>query len=130
VRNLGFGEAAARRGAQANVGATQFRLLALMDQVAREVVEAHAQVQERKEQIGTARLGVETAVAAQQQNLDRIEQAKGLPIEALQSIQALALARREYLRTIIDYNNAQFALYRALGWPMKTPPELCPPVAP
>jgi hypothetical protein len=69
-------------------------------------------------------------MAAQRQNLDRIEQAKGLPIEALQSVQALALARREYLRTIIDYNNAQFALYRALGWPMKMPPELCPPLEP
>jgi hypothetical protein len=35
----------------------------------------------------------------------------------MQSVQALSVARREYLRTLIDYNTAQFALYRALGWP-------------
>jgi outer membrane protein TolC len=121
VRNLGFGEAAARRGAKANVGAARFRLLALMDQVAREVVEAHAQVQERKDQISTAKLGIEAAAESQQQNLDRIEQAKGLPIEVLQAIQALAQARREYLRTIVDYNVAQFTLYRAVGWPTRLP---------
>ena len=45
-----------------------------------------------------------------------IEDGKGLPIEVLQSVQALAVARREYLRTLIDYNVAQFTLYRALGW--------------
>jgi outer membrane protein TolC len=122
VRNFGFGEAAARRGAQSTVRATQLRQLAVMDQVAREVVEAHAQVQARNDQIPTAKLGVEAAAASQQQNIERIEEAKGLPIEVLQSIQALAQARREYLRTVIDYDAAQFTLYRALGWPVKEPP--------
>jgi outer membrane protein TolC len=127
MRNLGFGEAAARRAAQSTVRATQFRQLALMDQVAREVVEAHAQVESRKIQMATARLGLEAATASQQQNLERIEQAKGLPIEVLQSVQALAQARREYLRTVIDYNVAQFTLYRALGWPVKSPARLGSP---
>jgi outer membrane protein TolC len=124
MRNFGFGEAAARRGAQANVRATRFRQLAVMDQVAREVVEAHAQVQSRKAQMTTARMGVEAAAASYQQNLERVRQSQGLPIEALQSIQALTQARRELLRTVIEYNSAQFSLYRALGWPLKLPPEL------
>ncbi len=124
MRNFGFGEAAARRGAQATVRATQFRQLAMMDQVAREVVEAHLQVQSRKDQIVVATIGIEAAAASQQQNLERIEQAQGLPIEVLQSIQALAQARREYLRSVTEYNVAQFTLYRAVGWPMKTPLEL------
>jgi outer membrane protein TolC len=123
MRNLGFGEAAARRGAQSAVRQSQFRQLAAMDQVAREVVEAHAQVRARKGQMATAQLGMEAALASQRQNLDRIEQAKGLPIEVLQSLQALAQARREYLRTVIEYNVAQFTLYRALGWPVKSPFE-------
>ncbi len=124
LRNLGFGEAAARRGAQSAVLQTQIRQMAVMDQEARGVVEAHAQVQARKGQMATAKLGIEAALASQQQNLARIEQAKGLPIEVLQSLQALAQARREYLRTVIDYNAAQFTLYRALGWPVKSPREL------
>jgi outer membrane protein TolC len=40
-----------------------------------------------------------------------------LPIEVLQSLQALDQMRREYLRCVIDYNVAQFSLLRALGWP-------------
>jgi outer membrane protein TolC len=121
VRNFGLGEAAARRGAQSTLRASRLRELATMDQIAREVVEAHIQVQSRRGQVATARSGVDAALASQQQNLARIEQAKGLPIEALQSIQALAQARREFLRTVIDYNTAQFTLYRAVGWPVKQP---------
>ena len=102
-------------------------MLAMMDQIAREVVEAHSQIQERRDQISTARLGAEAALASHRQNLDRIEEAKGLPIEVLQSIQALAQARREYLRTVIDYNTAQFTLYRALGWPVKSPAQFGAP---
>jgi outer membrane protein TolC len=92
-----------------------------MDQVAREVVEAQAQVQFRKRQIPLARQGVEAALASHQQNVERIDEAKGLPIEVLQSIQALAQARRDYLRTLIEHNAAQFSLYRAIGWPAKLP---------
>lgn len=124
MRNLGFGEVAARRGAQSAVRARQVRQLAVMDQVAREVVEAHIQVQSRKRQMATAKLGIEAATASRLQNLERIEQFKGLPIEVLQAIQALAQARREYLRTVIEYNAAQFTLYRALGWPEKSPAEM------
>ncbi len=119
TRNLGYGDAAARRGAAATVRSTRLRHLAMLDQVAREIVEAHAQVQSRKTQMSLASQGVDAALASQTQNLDRIEQAKGLPIEVLQSIQALAQARRDYLRTVIDYDTAQFTLYRAIGWPAK-----------
>ncbi len=43
---------------------------------------------------------------------------KGLPIEILQSIQALTNAQREYTRAVADYNVAQFTLHRSLGWPV------------
>jgi outer membrane protein TolC len=57
-------------------------------------------------------------------NVVRIQQGQGLPIEALQSTQALLQARREYLRSVIDYNSAQFTLQRALGWRVDAfPPE-------
>jgi outer membrane protein TolC len=53
---------------------------------------------------------------------------EGLPIETLQSIQALDQARREYLRALVDYNAAQFRLQRALGWPIDL--AVNPPTAP
>jgi outer membrane protein TolC len=117
VRNLGFGERAARCEAQSRVQQAQFREVAALDRVAREVVEAHAQVQSRQAQIATAQEGVQSAIASYDRNLDRIQNVQGLPIEALQAIQALAQARREYLRALVGYNEAQFRLHRALGWP-------------
>jgi outer membrane protein TolC len=116
MRNLGFGEVNARRGAQSVISQAQMRQLSTMDLVAREVVEAHIQVQSRRGRIATASRGVQAAAASHQQNLARIRDAKGLPIEVLQSVQALAQARREHLRAIVDYNTAQFTLHRALGW--------------
>jgi len=46
----------------------------------------------------------------------RNEHRQGLPIEALQSVQALAAARQSYLDAVIDYNIDQFELSRAMGW--------------
>lgn len=51
-------------------------------------------------------------------NWERIENGQGLPIEVLQSIQALTSAQREYVRSVADYNVAQFTLHRSLGWPV------------
>jgi len=49
----------------------------------------------------------------------------------LQPIQALAQARGDYLEAALDFNRAQFRLYRALGWPANLPgPTLPPPPGP
>lgn len=121
LRNLGMGDAAARRGTRSQLQQANASQLATLDLVAREVVEAHAQVSARRIQIEKARRGVDAALASHTHNLDRINHGQGLPIEALQSIQALAAARREYLSAVIDFNTAQFSLYRAIGWPSKLP---------
>jgi outer membrane protein TolC len=86
--------------------------------VAREVVEAHAQVSARRRQIATAETAIQAAGNSYRRNVERIRNAQGLPIEVLQSIQALDQSRREYLRAVVDYNTAQFRLHRALGWPV------------
>ncbi len=118
VRNLGFGERAARDNARAQIRQARMREVETLDLVAREVVEAHAQVLARKQQIAVAQEGITSAQQSYDRNLNRIRNAQGLPIEVLQSIQALDAARREYLRTLVDYNTAQFRLQRALGWPV------------
>jgi outer membrane protein TolC len=117
LKNLGFGTQAARAETRSLLRQANLHQLAVMDRVAREVVEAHAQIQARRQQIAVAKEGVVAAVASQQRNSQRIHNAQGLPIETLQSNQALAQARREYLRALSDYNAAQFSLYRALGSP-------------
>lgn len=117
IRNLGFGDCAIQREACSRVEQARLREVATMDRVAREVVEAHMQTQSRRKQIDVARDGLQSAQKSFEQNMTRIRGGQGLPIEVLQSVQALAQARREYLRTVTDFNISQFTLHRALGWP-------------
>jgi len=119
LRGLGIGEYAARREASARYDQTRFDQMRVMNEVAREIVQAHAQVQARHRQIAISQQAVERATASFERNLRRVRGLQGLPIETLQSIQALDQARREYLRALVDYNSAQFKLQRALGWPVQ-----------
>jgi outer membrane protein TolC len=121
VRNLGFGEAAARSNAAAQIQQAKMREVETMDLVAREIVEASTQVTARRRQIEVAKEGITSAQQSYDRNLERIRNAQGLPIEVLQSIQALDASRREYLRAVTDFNQAQFRLQRALGWPVAVP---------
>jgi outer membrane protein TolC len=116
VRNLGFGERAIRNEANSKLEQARWRQVIILDRVAQEVVETHAQVASRRKRIDAARPGIESAERSYVLNLQRIENAKGLPIEALQSVQALAQARRDYLNAVIDHNVAQVRLCRATGW--------------
>lgn len=116
VRNLGFGERAAREEMASVTRQARHREVAILDRVAREVTESHAQVTQRQARIEATRAGITAAEASYRLNLQRIENAQGLPIEALQAITALATARRAYLDAVIDYNIAQFDLCRAIGW--------------
>ena len=118
IRQLGFGEAAARRETHANVEQAKFAKLRTMDRVAREIVEAHAQVLHRRRRISITQQAIETAENSYNRNLSRIRDGQGLPLEVLQSVQALEDARRAYLRAVVDYNRAQFQLQWALGWPV------------
>jgi outer membrane protein TolC len=115
VRNLGLGERAARNESRSKLQQAKWREIAMMDQIAREVVEARTRVVSRREQLEIARRAVEVAESSRRKNLDRIENGEGLPLECLQSLQALAQAQREHIRVIADYNAAQFSLLWAVG---------------
>lgn len=119
IRNLGFGERTARNEARAQMHQAEFEQIRRMDEVASEIVQAHAQVQARQRQIALAEQAVQSALESYRLNLARIRDGQGLPIEVLQSIQALDQTRREYLRTVVAYNEAQFQLQRSLGWPIR-----------
>jgi outer membrane protein TolC len=116
MRNLGVGERSARREKNAQVQQAIYTKLRLMDQVAQEVAEANVQVGARREQVEMARVAIESAKESYRRNLERIREAEGLPIEVLQSIQALEASQRAYLRAVADYNRSQLQLQWALGW--------------
>ena len=116
IRNLGYGERAARDEASSLVRQAQWRQVALLDRIAREVSEAHSQASQRERRVERARAAIQAAEKSYALNLQRIENVQGLPIEVLQAIQALATSRQTYLNAVIDYNIAQFQLCRAIGW--------------
>ena len=118
MRQLGLGERAAQREARSRITQARMRELATMDRIAREVNETQAQIQARKKQIEISKEAVQAANDSFEKNWERIRNGQGLPIEALQSIQALATAQREYIRAVSEYNIAQFTLQRSLGWPI------------
>jgi outer membrane protein TolC len=124
VRNLGFGEIAARNEANARIEQARFEQLRLMDRVAREISEAQIQVVHRRERVNLMQGALQSALDSYNRNLARIRDAQGLPIEVLQSIQALEQAQRSYVSVVADYNESQFQLQWALGWPVHSAAEL------
>jgi outer membrane protein TolC len=121
MRNMGFGEAAARRERNTQVQQATFAKLRIMDQVAQEVAEANVQVAMRRQQLELTRNAIESARDSYERNIDRIRNGEGLPIEVLQSIQALETSQRAYLNAVSNYNRAQLQLQWSLGWPVTGP---------
>ncbi len=114
---MGFGEGAARRETEAQIQMAKYEKIRMLDQVAREVAEAHSQVAHCAERILITQRAIQSAEDSYTRDLSRIRDGQGLPLEVLQSLRALEDARRAYLTAVIEYNQAQFRLQWALGWP-------------
>jgi outer membrane protein TolC len=119
LQNLGVGNLAMINLARSRLKASEFREIAVLDQVRAEVAEAYARTHARFAQIATTESAVRAGTNAYREDLLRIrERARNaLPIELLDSFRLLARARTEYVAAIVDYNEAQFELYVALGQP-------------
>ncbi len=83
--------------------------------ISAEVAGAFSSVRHRNTRIGIARDTVVRAQRSYELNRSRVFENQGLPIEVLQAIQSLVVARSSYLDSLVDYNIAQFQLYTAVG---------------
>jgi outer membrane protein TolC len=123
IQNLGVGNVALIRLADAQLKRNQFQQIEILNRVRADVAEAYARTHARYAQIGTYEEAVRSGYLAYHQDLDRTLFMGGdkprdvLPIELLNSFDLLANARVEYIDAIVDYNRAQFAIYVALGQP-------------
>lgn len=120
TRNSGFTEGAIRKERTAQIQQANFAKIRVMDQVAQEVAEANVQINIRRQQLEIAKTAISDARASYDQNIDRIRDGQGLPIEALQSIHALETSQRAYLTAVSNFNRAQIQLQWALGWPLES----------
>ena len=140
LQNFGLGNLATQKRRRAQVGIAAAERARIVNQVRREVMGAYSLCLARREQVNVGRLELQTAEAGFQEDLARIRGAVGLPIEATNSLDLLADARQNFIRSIIDLDQAEFALYVALGspppsgpppaGPIQAPPLASPPVGP
>ncbi len=123
IQNLGVGNIALIRAADAQLKIARVPASRDPEPVRADVAEAYARHHARYAQIGTYEDAVRSGYLAYHEDLDRTFAmgADGLrdvlPIELLNSFDLLANARVEYIDAIVDYNRAQFAMYVALGQP-------------
>jgi outer membrane protein TolC len=116
-QNFGFGNVALQRGRRSQVGEALARRAIAIDEVRREVAEARALCEARRLEIDTARRRVESASRAYQQDMKRARNLQGRPIELLGSANQLAAARQDLIRFLVEYDQAEFRLFVALGQP-------------
>jgi outer membrane protein TolC len=117
LQNLGVGNAALIGAAQSRLRTENYQMTRALDQVRDEVAEGYARAHARWSQIGVSEKAVRTAQAAFAEDLRRIREQQGLPIEVLDSVRLLGQGRNDYLNAILDYNRAELELYVALGQP-------------
>jgi outer membrane protein TolC len=117
LQNFGVGNASLINLARSRAGLSRYQEVAVLDRIRAEVAEAYAQTHARFAQIGTTEAAVRTGTDGFREDFLRVKNTVGLPIELLDSMRLLARSRYEYLDAIVDYNEAQFSLYVALGQP-------------
>lgn len=123
IQNLGVGNVALIKIAKARLKVTEFQQIELLNMVRAQIAEAYARAHARYAQIRTYEDAVRAGYLSYHEDLIRIRAMGGpeehnvLPIELLNSFDLVARARLDYVDAIVDYNEAQFHLWVALGQP-------------
>jgi outer membrane protein TolC len=117
LQNMGVGNKVQIDLARSRIRQSNYRQLEALNAVRVEVANAYVRSQVRFAQVGTAERAVRTGIDSFDEDMKRITNNEGLPIEVLDSLRLLGRARFEYLDAIAEYNASQFELYVALGQP-------------
>jgi outer membrane protein TolC len=117
IQNMGVGNVALINVARSRLRLAEYQQIAVLDMVRAEVAQAYARTHARYAQIGTSEQGVRTGTDGFLEDFRRIKNTVVPAIEVVDNLRLLAEARYAYLDSIVDYNEAQFQLYVALGQP-------------
>ncbi len=123
LSNMGFGNLALIKQRQAEVGAADGERAHAIAEVRSVVAAAYAEVAAARRQIDVTTQQLASAERGFREDIERIRNTVGRPIEVVNSLQLLNQARVDRIRAIIEYNKAEFRLFVALG----TPPPLGAP---
>jgi outer membrane protein TolC len=117
LEGLGFGNAAEAREKQADLKLARLKEATILDAIASDVAGYRAETHAQRARLAIGSRASGHAKKAYELTTARLQEAQGLPIEALASIQTLAEARQAEVDAVIDYNIAQHRLLAALGHP-------------
>jgi outer membrane protein TolC len=117
LQNMGVGNFAQINVARSRLRQSDYERLEVLNAVRLEVATGYTRALTRFAQIGTAERAVRSGIDSFKEDMIRIRNNEGLPIEVLDSLRLLGRARFEYLDAIAEYNASQFELYVALGQP-------------
>jgi outer membrane protein TolC len=100
---------------EAKLRAAEFSLEKIRDEVTRQIVEAFTHWQSLSDQLESSRHMLAAAEESFRLAQERKEFAVGIVLETIQAEQDLTSARLDYLKTVADFNRAQYALRKATG---------------
>ncbi len=117
---LGLGSHAKTRRQRIRIAENLIRNRQVKADISAQVKTAFQQYNSSQRRLEIVQRAVQSAQRAFDLNKDRIYQNKGLPLEAMQSMRALAQAESLYLDIAAKFNTSQFRLLAATGV-VKTP---------
>ena len=117
LQNLGYGNKALIDATRARLRQSDYQQLIVLNRARADVAEAYALSRARYAQIGTNELATRIGQTGFREDLNRTRNREGLPIETLNNLRLWARALTDYVNSIVDFNEAQVALYVALGQP-------------
>ncbi len=130
AQNLGLGNLSLIKQRWAEVGqAVASRSLAIAD-VRSGVAEAYAGVLSARGRAALAERRVASAEAGFREDLERIRNTVGRPIEVVNSLELLNTARVARIRAVMEYNQSEFRLFVSLGAPPPLGEPANGPIAP
>jgi outer membrane protein TolC len=117
LQNVGMGNRALQRGRQAEVDEATSERARTVNLIQDEVADAYGVSAARRRQMDISQLQLAAAEAGFREELTRTRGGVGLPIEVVNSLDLLTRARQDFITAIIEYDQAQYRLFVAIGNP-------------
>lgn len=131
LENLGLGNLATLRQRRAQLAEAQTEQARTLARIRQQVAQAQANVRARRGQLDLAQRQLRIAQEGYQLDFQRIRNIvagqpgrPALPIELLNNLHFLVKARQDLVTALVQYDQAQFELYVALGQPPSPPSPL------
>ncbi|APW60422.1 hypothetical protein BSF38_01890 [Paludisphaera borealis] len=130
LRNLGAGNLSLVKRRQAEVGQAVGERSRAIAEIRTEVASAYAGVSASRRQVALTTRQLNSAVIGFREDLVRIKNTVGRPIEVVNSLELLNQARVDRIRAVMDYNKAEVRLFVSLGSPPPLGESATEPIPP